>query len=244
MKTRMITLALLFLAFIATAQNTADFEQRLYHSYVDDRIMDWKDIIPEMKSQYQKTKDKELLYSLCFAQYGYIGFCIGEDKTREAKRCLKDARANSKLLEKVYHGRHDILALQGALLGYQIILSKFSSLYLGPKAFKLINTASESSDKYFNCSLEYGNIRYFTPTFLGGSKKEAIAYYKNAVDILENSPKLEEQNWIYINTLLLLTNAYYETGSRNMACKYYKQILEYEPRANWIRDEMDTKCSD
>ncbi|MFC2115578.1 hypothetical protein ACFLTU_03845 [Bacteroidota bacterium] len=243
MKTKTITALLCLISSFAIGQGSADFELRLYNSYVDGNMMDWKEIIRDMSASYHKEKQTELLYSLCFAQYGYIGYCIGEDLEKEAEEFLKDAMKNVKLLDKLFQSRHDVLALQGALLGYKIMLSKFSALYLGPKAFKLINTASVSSDKYFNCSLEYGNMRFFTPKFLGGSKEEAISYYKKAVGIIENGTEKEEHNWIYINTVLILANAYYETDSRDLACQLYKQILNYEPRASAIRNEMNEKCS-
>jgi tetratricopeptide (TPR) repeat protein len=205
-------------------------------------MKDWKDVIVEMKTKYQQEKKAEILYSLCFAQYGYLGYCISENLEREAKEMLKDAMKNASKLEGIYHGRHDILALRGALLGYKIVLSKFSALYLGPKASKLINAAAESSDIYFNCSLEMGNMRFYTPKFLGGSKEEAINYYEKAVGIIEKSAKKEEHNWIYINTVLLLAHAYSETGSKELACSLYAGILDYEPRATWIRDELYVKC--
>jgi tetratricopeptide (TPR) repeat protein len=242
MKTKTITILLGLISSFAIGQGSADFEQSLYNSYVNGNIMDWKEIIVDMSAGYRKEKQAELLYSLCFAQYGYIGYCISEDLEKEAKECLKDAMNNVKILDELFQGRHDVLALHGAFLGYKIILSKFSALYLGPKALKLINTASVSSDKYFNCSLEFGNMRFFTPKFLGGSKEEAISYYKKAVGIIENSSEKEEHNWIYINTVLILANAYYETDSKDLACQLYKQILNYEPRASMVRKEMNEKC--
>jgi len=233
---------LLFLATSAMSQDVESFERRLYHSYVSGAMKDWKSIISDMTVSYQKGKNPELLYSLCFAQYGYIGYCISKELDDEAKNSLSVALANTKELELLYHGRHDVLALRGAFYGFKIMLSKFSAMYLAPTAFKLINEASQSSDTYFNCSLEIGNIRYFTPKFLGGSKVEAIGYYKNAVRLIEASPHKEQHHWIYINTILFLANTYFETGFKYFACRLYEQILEYEPGVNWIRDEYLLKC--
>lgn len=236
---------ILFLLFVISSnvfgQELVDFEQDLYNSYVEGNMMEWKEIIMEMKASYQE-EDRDLLYSLCFAQYGYIGYCIDKEMEKEAKESLKDAKKNVKELEKLYDGRHDILALKGAFLGFQIMMSKFSAMYLAPQTFKLINTASESSDKYYNCSLEIGNMRYFTPKFLGGSKEEAIGYYKNAVRIIENDIKSGKRNWMYINAMLLLANAYYDTDSKDLACQTYERILQYEPKAGMIRDEMNMRC--
>ncbi len=244
MKAKTMLILLSLVSLYAKGQGTSLFEHRLYDLYVDGKILEWDKIINEMKAAYVQEKHPDLLYSLCFAQYGYIGHCISKEMEEEAKRCLKEAIKNGKELEEIYKGRHDILALQGAFLGYQIILSKFSALYLAPKTFKLINTAAASSDTYFNCSLETGNMRFFTPGFLGGSKEDAISYYKNAVAIIEKSAEKDAHSWIYINTLLILANAYYETGAKDLACMQYERILSYEPKAGWIRKEMLEKCKE
>ena len=128
------------------------------------------------------------------------------------------------------------------MLGYRIILSKFSSLFLGPKALKYINTAYESASTCFNCNTEMGNMKFYTPKFLGGSKTEAVQYYEKAVEILEKSKLKTERNWIYMNAVLLLANAYKETGQQEQACHLYKQLLEYEPAAEWIRKDLYSKC--
>lgn len=242
MKIKLFILLLFAISSKVIGQELVDYEQDLYSSYVEGKMKDWKGIIADMKVTYKKEKDRELLYSLSFAQYGYIGYCIDKGMDKEAKESLKDARKNAKELEVLYDGRHDVLALQGAFLGFKIMLSKFSAMYLAPQTFKLINTASASSDKYFNCSMEIGNMRYFTPKFLGGSKEEAIEYYINAVHIIESSLKKEEHNWMYINVLLLLANAYYDTDSKELACQTYERILEYEPRVSKVRDEMNKRC--
>ena len=238
----MLTILVSVPSTVINAQETTGFNQRLYDAYVEGRILDWEYMIPEMRAAYAQDKRPELLYALCFAEYGYIGHCIGHELDDKAKECIKDAIKDVKELEKIYHERHDVLALEGAFYGFQIMLSKFTALYLAPRTFKLINTASASSDRYFNCSMEIGNMRYFTPEFLGGSKKEAIDYYENAVKLAGRNIHLKEPSWIYINTMLLLANAYYDTGSVNRACEVYQKILEYEPEAAWIRKEMVERC--
>lgn len=224
------------------AQENIEFEHRLYDLYVDGKIADWESIITEMDASYQESGNRDLLYSMSFAQYGYIGYCISKDMESEAKAMIKEVFRNTNKLEEIYKGRHDILALQGALYGYKIMLSKFSAMYLAPKCFKLINTASESSGIYFNCSLEMGNLLFYTPGFLGGSKEEAINYYVNAVEILDTKVQRKEKDWLYINTLLILAKAYYETDSLHLSCELYERIISYESKADWIREEFYVQC--
>ncbi len=226
----------------SNGQEHMNYTQRLYLSYIEEDMDQWKGIISEMNQEYERTDNQALLYDLCFAYYGYIGYLISKEEEKAAKEVLKDAREKADVLEETLDGRPDVLALQGALLGYRIILSKFSSLFLGPKALKYINTAYESAPTCFNCNTEMGNMKFYTPKFLGGSKTEAIQYYEKGVEILENSQLKTERNWIYMNSVLLLANAYKETEQLEKACHLYKQLLEYEPAADWIRKDLYSKC--
>ena len=151
-------------------------------------------------------------------------------------------RVHAKKLVEWAKDKPEVLALQGALIGYRIILSKFSSLFLGPKALKYINTAYETGDNCFNCQTEMGNMKFYTPKFLGGSKTEALPYYEKAARILENSNLKTDRDWIYMNTVLLLANAYKETGQSDRACELYEAMLAYEPKAQWIREDLYSKC--
>jgi len=242
----MRNILLLFLLILAIpsvrGQETNDYKQRLYHSYVKDQMHLWKGIIEEMNQEYVLTGDEKLLYELCFARYGYIGYLISEEEDKAAKKRLREAEKRTEELGEILNDRHDVMALRGALLGYRIVLSKFSSIYLGPRALKYIETAYESADTCFNCNVEMGNRLFYTPKFLGGSKPESIPYYEKAVEILETSTLKTERNWIYMNTVLMLANVYKETDQTDRACLLYEKLLEYEPEADWVRDRLYSKC--
>ena len=62
------------------------------------------------------------------------------------------------------------------------------------------------------------------------------------MELLETSPLKAEHNWIYMNTVLMLANAYKETNHIELACNLYKQLLEYEPEADWVRNKLYSKC--
>jgi len=241
---REILLALLLILAIpgVRGQETNDYRQRLYQSYVKDEMHLWEGIIDEMDREYDLTKETSLLYDLCFTWYGYIGYLISEEQDKAAKAGVKEAGKRTEKLEEILNSRHDVMALQGALLGYRIVLSKFSSIYLGPRAMKYIEKAYESADTCFNCNVEMGNRLFYIPKVFGGSKPESIPYYEKAVEILETSTLKTERSWIYMNTVLMLANVYKETGHMDRACLLYEQLLEYEPGADWIRERLYSKC--
>ncbi|TFH25228.1 MAG: hypothetical protein E4H10_09585, partial [Bacteroidia bacterium] len=232
---KILVIVLCFTAInFAGGQVSDDYNRRLYHSYIKDEMHLWRGIIEEMCQKYEMTRDVVLLYDLSFAWYGYIGYLISMEEDKEAKKELHEAEKRVEELGEILNDRHDVMALHGALLGYRIVLSKFSSLYLGPRALKYIETAFESADTCFNCNVEMGNRLFYTPRFLGGSVSESVPHYEKAVELLEASSLKTEHNWIYMNTVLMLANVYKETDQKELACLLYKQLLEYEPGADWV----------
>lgn len=242
MKKMACLLLMLSMGLLAHGQGSPDYNQRLYLSYVQGEMGPWKGILQEMNREYERTGDETLLYYLCFAYYGYVGYLINEEEDKTAKKNLEVAMSRTDELYEILDGREDILALQGALMGFRIYLSKFSSMFLGPKTMRYIKTAYETGGAYFNCHIEMGNMLFYTPKVLGGSQTEAIPYYEKAVEILERSPLKTDRNWIYLNSVLVLANAYTETGRKDLACLLWKELLEYEPGAKWIRDDLYAKC--
>jgi tetratricopeptide (TPR) repeat protein len=242
MKTFFFTLLMFASLPLVLGQDGSDYNQRLYQAYVKNEFPLWKDIIEEMDQEYEMSKDKDLLYDLCFAWYGYIGYLLNEEENKKAKKELKKAEDRAEELEALFSGRHDVLALRGALLGYRIVISKFSALYLSRRALKYIHTAYDSADTCFNCNTEMGSRYYYVPRFLGGSKQKAIPYYEKAVELLESSSLKADRSWLYINGVLMLANAYKETDRLDLACPLWKELLEYEPGAQWIRDKLYVKC--
>ena len=233
---------LLGMGLLAHGQGSPDYNRRLYQSYVKGEMVPWKGILQEMNREYERTGDQTLLYYLCFAYYGYVGYLINEEEDKAAKKDLEVAMNRTDELYEILDGREDILALQGALMGFRIYLSKFSSMFLGPRTMRYIKTAYETGGEYFNCHIEMGNMLFYTPKVLGGSQIEAIPYYEKAVEILERSQLKTDRNWIYLNSVLVLANAYTETGRKDLACLLWKELLEYEPGAKWIRDDLYAKC--
>jgi len=242
---RTVFVALLIFAILPSAlgQEGDDYTQRLYQAYVKYEFPLWEDIIKEMDREYELSQDKELLYDLCFAWYGYIGYLLNEEENKKAKKELKKAEDRAEELEVLFSGRHDVLALRGAFVGYRIVISKFSAIYLSRKALKYVHTAYESADICFNCNTEMGSRYYYVPRFLGGSKQKAIPYYEKAVELLESSSLKTEHSWLYINGVLMLANAYKETDRLDLACPLWKKLLEYEPEADWIREKLYSKCN-
>jgi len=245
-KTKYPFLILLFalLQLIAGAQNINDYRARVYNSYAGGDMSDWKVVLTEMEKEYEKTGDRLLLEELFTAQYGYIGFCLKEERKKEASKYLDKARSGLEILKSENPENAKYLALEGALLGYEMGIHKIKAMVLGPKAKEKIDAAVEKDPRHIRTMLEKANQLNFSPKIVGGNKEEAVEYYNKVIDTMEADPASLQYNWIYINTLIVLAQVHEKMGNNTYACAIYEKIMDYDPGIKWVRTDLYSGCRD
>jgi len=215
-----------------------DFRNEIYLAYITGDMAQWKTIMDRMETESERTGDPFLLYRTTEAQYGYIAYCISAGKKGAAKEYLQKAEKNIKKLLAYNEEWANVHALQGALYGFRVSLEPFKAPFYGKKS-------TESNERSLILSrddpqgwMEKANIEYYKPAIFGGSKEQAVPYYEKAVGLYELEPALTDHNWMYLNCLAALANAYAGTGKYHEADRLYRRILKIEPAFKWIRDEV------
>jgi tetratricopeptide (TPR) repeat protein len=189
----------------------------------------------------KEKKSEELLLELINYQYGYIGWCIGNNEKKQAKEYLKLAEDNLKSLEKTSLYPSYVDAYKSAFYGYTIGLSKLKAPFVGPKS---INAAKKSMEENPNNPygfIQYANAQFYMPPVFGGSKTEALEYYKQAKTIMEKDPVDMKNDWNYLSLLTNMAEAYTEIKEYDKAEQYFKNILKIEPNFLWVKNELYPK---
>ncbi len=230
-----MTLLLAFSLFTLSAQ----YKQDIYNAYITNNMEVWKTTIDEMEAKEKKSE--ELLLELINYQYGYIGWCIGNNEKKQAKEYLKLAEDNLKSLEKTSLYPSYVDAYKSAFYGYTIGLSKLKAPFVGPKS---INAAKKSMEENPNNPygfIQYANAQFYMPPVFGGSKTEALEYYKQAKTIMEKDPVDMKNDWNYLSLLTNMAEAYTEIKEYDKAEQYFKNILKIEPNFLWVKNELYPK---
>ena len=102
----------------------------------------WKSTIDKM--QEQEKKPNEFLLELINYQYGYIGWCLGNNEKKQAKIYLKLSEENVENLEKTSLYPSYVNAYKSAFYGYAIGINKLKAPFIGPKS---INAARKGPNK-------------------------------------------------------------------------------------------------
>lgn len=232
-KKRSLIITLMAFSFFSL---NAQYKLAIYNAYIGNKMDVWKTIIDKMETH--QSKSEEFLLELINYEYGYIGWCIGNNEKKQAGTYLKLAEINLESLEKTSLYPSYINAYKSAFLGYAIGLNKLKAPFLGPKSISAAKQSmKENADNPFGF-IQYANAQFYMPPVFGGSKSEALEYYKRAQTIMEKDRENLKNDWNYLSLLTNMAQAYTEIIKYDKAEQYYKHILEIEPNFNWVKNEL------
>lgn len=199
----------------------------------------WKSVLERMDAI--QNKSDELLLELVNYQYGYIGYCIGFDKKEEAKKYLSFAMKNIQILEKKNCSLSVVNAYKAAFYGFRIGLNPISAPVNGFKSIDCARTALKIDPEFYFAYIQYGNMKFYMPSALGGSKKEALEYYLRAKGIVDKDPEFISGNWNYMSLLVVIGQTYTYLKDFASAKKVYDNILKLEPGFWYVKDDLYPK---
>lgn len=229
-----IVFGLLF-SFNGTSQTI--YKQAIYDSYISGKMDNWKKAVDKM--EMQKKAGTDYLLELINYQYGYIGWCLGNDRKGEAREYLTLLEENLGLLKELVGETADYHAYFAAYYGFKIGLKNWQAPLLGPKSMEHAKKALEQDSLNFQANMEMGNIWKHMPPLFGGSDKKALNYYLTALRIIEKSEKNStEKNWMYLNLLAITGQIQNELGNQEAARFFLKKALDLEPNFIWVKKEL------
>ena len=215
-----------------------EYQPQIYQFYLEGRMDQWKEVMDQMNSEYEKTASMELLYELTEAQYGYIAWCLSVKQKKEAALLLDLADEHIETLLKWQKNNPRIYSLKGALYGFRIQLKPLKAPSYGKKSVEANDKAIQLGPREPQAWMEKANIAYYKPKAFGGSKSEAVLLYEKAVKLYEVTPERTIENWLYLNCLMGLGMAYEKTDQIQAAGIVYEKVLKMEPTFKWLSEEV------
>jgi len=214
----------------------ASYRSDIYSAYVSNNMTKWKSVIDKIDST--RDKDNNLLLELVNYQYGYIAWCIGNNRNDEARNYLDQAEKNISILEKEVKDLSLVNSYKAAFYGYRIGLNKLSAPFLGPKSMDAAKLALSIDKNNAFAYVQYANIQFYMPAVFGGSKKEAVVYYLKALYLMENSKGDIKENWNYLSLLTVIAQSYSYLNDYKTSILYIEKILKIEPEFGYVKDEL------
>ncbi len=229
-------IATLIFMLMATEPANALWKTEIYQAYIRNKMDRWQNIIDEMEQE--KERNKEFLSQLVNYQYGYIGWCLGNDKNDLAREYLDKAEENLELFAENNASPSTIHAYESAFYGFKIGLSRIRAPFYGPRSIRHAEQAIELDKNNPLGYIQYGNSQFYMPPVFGGSKQEAISHFQKAEELMEQNAEALKNDWNYLSLLTLIAQSFEEVEQYDMANKYYQKILKVEPNFSWVKDEL------
>lgn len=227
-------LLLIFTSATAIADNRSD----IYYAYINNRMDLWKNVIDRMQTAAQNN---ESMLELVNYQYGYIGYCLGFEKEKEAGKYLKLAEANLQILEKAEYKLPVLNAYRSAFYGFRISLNKLSAPVNGPRSLNYSKKAIELDKNNFFGYIQYGNAHFYMPAAFGGSKQFAFENFDKARKLMEKDPALIKNNWNYLSLLVTIAQSYAYLEEYEKARAEYENLLRIEPGFLYVKNDLFPK---
>lgn len=232
-------IVLLVLLLMPILEVHADNRSEIYSAYVSNRMDLWKNVIDKMQASI--PMENEGLLELVNYQYGYIGYCLGFNKEKEARNYLSLAEENLSRLEKAGFRIPVLNAYRSAFYAFRISLNTISAPFNGPKSLDHAKKSVElDSNNYFGFT-QLGNAYFYMPAAFGGSKKTAFENFSKARSLMEKDPSLTEGNWNYISLLVTIAQSHAYLGEYEKAKAGYENILKIEPGFLYVKDDLYPK---
>jgi hypothetical protein len=224
------------LILLLSARIYADNRSEIYSAYVGNRMDDWKNVIDRMEAS--GTKHNEFLLELINYQYGYIGYCLGAGKEKEAQHYLSLAEKNASVLEKAGYKIPILYAYKSAFYGYRISFNKISAPVNGAKSLNSAKKSIEMDSQNYLGYIQIGNAYFYMPQAFGGSKKIAFENYNKARNLMERDVSLIRGNWNYLSLLVTIAQSHTYLKEFEKAKAEYENIMKIEPGFGYVKYEL------
>ena len=232
-RSKLITVLLLLLLSVRI---NADNRSEIYSAYINNRMENWKNVIDRMEAS--GSKSNEFLLELINYQYGYIGYCLGLEKEKEAQNYLSAAEKNVSVLEKAGYKLPLLHAYRSAFYGFRISLSRLSAPFNGPRSLSHAKKSIELDSENYLGYTQLGNAYFYMPTAFGGSKKIAFENFNKARNLMEKDLSLTRGNWNYLSLLVTIALSHTDMEDYVKAKAGYEFILKLEPGFLYVKNDL------
>jgi len=248
---------LLLIAIIVTASVTVKYAQpvnalieqvkkHLYHADVVFEIDSYMKAHGLLERALVSEEDNYFAnYFLAYTDYKIAVYFRQKEDTDQFQKYIDSSEKILKGLIK--ENDHDVeaLSLLGTLYGIQVSVNSELGPTLGQQNVALTSKALSLAPDNPRVLLQKGLSKLNTPEFYGGSKTDALKYFKQSVELFETTGQNDNDiNWGYLDAMAWLGITQTKLKDFQSAIKTFNKALEVEPDFAWIKYELLPKAEE
>lgn len=210
------------------------YKAETFRLYINGHMDQWQNVIDSMQAEPGQTEAFQL--DILGYYYGLIGHLMDTHQKEKAGECLKAANdLAARLYQKDPHSAL-LLGFMSNFTGFQIALTPIRAPFLAKGMMSKAREAIKNGPDIPYVNVLYGNILFYMPDMLGGDSEEALAHYKKALQEMEASPDLINNNWLYIQLLTTIGLVYEKSEKYREAQEMFQKVMKLQPGYAHVRD--------
>jgi len=239
-------LCLLFLVLVAQTLPAQDaVDESMYNAYLSEQPVPdaWRSAVKARQEALKASpQDRQLRFNLAMAGFGLLSSTM---RTKNEDLFDEYYDATVDLLEQLIDEdkkNGEAMALLSATYGLKMGYSPMQGIFLGSKSSSLVEKAKRLNPASPLVWKVAANAKFFTPEMWGGDLTEAIEAYETSIKHYDASPDKLKFNWMYIDALAFMGQAYRKNGESGKAIAAYEKALKQEPNFNWVKHVLLPKA--
>lgn len=203
----------------------------------------WDNAVAEKQAAFDKNSaDPALRWNLALAQYGLLAGTMRSKDEDRFDDYYDKTEENLKALSKDSKFKAEAKALLSATYGLKMAYSSMMGMVLGSKSSALIEDAIKLAPESPVVWRVEANSKLYTPEMFGGDKVAGLKAFEKSIALFEQQPASLKNNWIYMDALVFLGQAYSSQGQAAKAISTYEKALNLEPNLFWVKNELLPKA--
>lgn len=205
-----------------------------YHAYLNSNLKEvWKKEVSDKAKLALENPEHHLILAL--SQFGLLSATMADQDEDLFDEYYDNTVENLEALIKSDKNWAEPKAILSAVYGLKMAYNPMMGMFLGPKSGNLIEKAKDLAPKSPLVWKLYANSKFFTPEMFGGDLDEAISSYEKCIQLYESQPAQLEYNWLYLDALAFMGQAYLKKGEKEKAKLIFEKALQVEPEFAWVK---------
>ncbi|MGC3943682.1 MAG: tetratricopeptide repeat protein [Chryseolinea sp.] len=222
---------------INCSAQSAESNPAAYQAYLSRSATDaqqaWATLVSSAENELKTSANDDAKFKLALAQYGLLNSTMRSKDETTFKKYVNGAITNLESIKAKHEG--EAMAMLAAVYGLQMAYDQSKGMALGPRSSSLLSKAKKTDPSSPLVWRLYANSMLHTPEAYGGDVVEAISSYEKSISLYEASPEKTKNNWMYIDTMAFLGQAYVRNNESSKAVTTYEKALAIEPSFGWIK---------
>ena len=229
MKKLIIPISLFIISTLISATTMSQpVNDLMYQAYITQKKELWKKSVELATVEFkQKPTDAHAHVSLGVAHYGLLLSTMSTEDKDLFDGYVSATKDRLKEIIELPSTAAEGKGLLSAVLGLQMAYSPMKGMLLGGKSSNLAAEAKELAPTSPLAWRFYGINKFYTPSTFGGDIKEAIVALEKSIALFESTTI--SNNWLYLDTLALLGQAYTKAGKKAKAIATFEKAIAAEP---------------